>query len=275
MTRDPHAYTVKTLTKFFVKQALFRSEGWIICSLSLVSYAAHTINALRSIESNAFIVSDNLFEIPVFTSAVLVSLLTTLLLITHVMREFNNGVYESYLYGPVDPTAYVQSVFLTYGVVNFLAVVVFPLLWVVSAALVIGIPISPATVVLVGAAYLLANTILLIALFFASVARRSRSALWCTLLFQGGTIGVLAADVVISRFLVPVKRTEVDLFAFFRAAFRSLFELSKYVSPYTWYYLLRQHYHYSNMAILYYLFAVAVFHVVFYRLAIVGLRRRL
>lgn len=274
MTLFPRAYTVKTLTGFFIKQVMSRNEGWIICCLSLISCAAHTINALRAIERNSFIVSDNLFEIPIFTSAVLVSVSTAFLLLMHVTREFSSGVYESYLYGPIDPTSYVQSIFLTYGLLNFLAVVLFPLLWISIASLLIGIPISAAAVVMAGAACLLVNTILLIALFFASAAKRSKAALWYTLLFQGSTIGVLTANSLISRFLVPVKRTEADLFLFFREIFHVLFEISKYISPYTQYYLLRRHYHYSRAAILYYLFGILVFHIVFYSLTIVNSRRR-
>ena len=268
------AYTVRALTKFFLRQTIFRVESWIVCTLSLLSYAVHMINAFRSIERNTFLVSGNLFEIPVFTSAVLVSLLTSILLLMHVTKDFNSGVYESYLYGPVDEIAYIQSVFLTYAAVNLLAVVLFPLLWIVGVSLLVGLPISSATVILVLAAYLLANSTLLIALFIGSAARRSRSALWYTLLFHGFTIGLLLADLVVSRFLIPVKRTDVDLFSFFRNTFHALFEISVYFSPYTQLYLLQQHYHHSPQAIFLYLPAIVLVHFVFYFLAVTILRRR-
>jgi hypothetical protein len=236
---------LRVLTKYFLRHLFLRIESWFICSAVLGVFAAYTINALRSITRDLFLVSANIYEQPIYAGVLFACLSTSLLQTQHISRDMDSRVYESYLYGPVDEPAYMISVFTAYSLVNLLAILCFPLLWITLVYFLTGIPpgLAPVSQLIFG--YFLSNLILLIALCIGALVKKSKLALWYLLLFHGVCAGIVLGNTVISKYLIPLKRSDVDMFSLFRIVSQRLFDASLYFSPYTQFYALQKNFYSS------------------------------
>jgi ABC-type multidrug transport system permease subunit len=165
----------------------------------------------------------------------------------HVSRDIDSRIYESYLYGPVDEAAYIISICISYSLVNFLAIICFPLIWILLIALLSGITPSVAVFIELFFGYCLSNLILLIALCIGALAKKSKIAIWYLLLFHVLCIGIVLGNTVVSKYLIPLKRSDVDVFSFFRNISQLLFDVSVYFSPYTQLYLLQKNFYYAPL----------------------------
>jgi hypothetical protein len=247
---SPRGNAVRALTKYFLRHIYFRAEGWIMSSCVLCILAAYTINTLRSVTRDAFVISGNIYEQPIYAAVLFVCVFSSLLQTLHVSRDIDSRVYESYLYGPVDETAYMVSIFISYGLVNFLAILCFPLAWAALVYALSGIPLGFAAFVQLVFGFFLSTLILLIALCIGAAAKRSKLALWYLILFHAAGIGIVAGNRVISKYLIPLKRSDVDMFSFFRNISQYLFDSSLYFSPYTQFYVLQKNFYYSPGSVL-------------------------
>jgi hypothetical protein len=200
---------------------------------------------LRSISRDAFVVSGNIYEQPIYAAVLFVCVFSSLLQTLHVSRDIDSRIYESYLYGPVDETAYIASIFISYSLVNFFAIICFPLLWIGLVYLLSGIPLGLAPFIQLVFGCFLSNLILLIALCICAAAKRSKLALWYLILFHVVGIGIVLGNTVISKYLIPLKRSDVDMFSFFRNVSQFFFDASLYFSPYTQFYVLQKNFYYS------------------------------
>jgi hypothetical protein len=213
-------------------------------------FSLYTINTLRSVVRDAFVISTNIYELPIYAGVLFVCVFSSLLQMVHVSRDIDSRVYESYLYGPVDEAAYIVSILIAYSLVNFFAVIFFPLLWIVLAYILTGIPPGFVPVAQLFFGYCLSNLILCIALCIGAAAKKSKSALWYLLLYHAAGIGIVLGNTVISQYLIPLKRSDVDMFSFLRNISQTLFDASLYFSPYTQFYALQKNFYYSPAMVL-------------------------
>jgi hypothetical protein len=211
----------------------------------LLIFAAYMINAFRTITRDQFIAVSNIYEQPIYVSVIFVCVFSSFLQMLHVSRDIDSRTFESYLYGPVDETAYIISIFMSYSSINFLSIVCFPFLWIFGNFILTGIPVGPDSLIQLIFGYCLSNLILLIALCIGALAKKQKIAIWYLLLFHVILIGIILGNTVISKYLVPLKRSDVDLFSFFRNVFHFVYNSSIYFSPYTQFFLLQKNFHYS------------------------------
>jgi len=237
--------TVRTLIKYFLKHLFIRIESWFMFSAVLLIFSVYIINAIRSVTKDVFIVSLNIYEQPIFAAVIFVCVFSSFLQMLHVSRDIDSRIYESYLYGPVNETAYIISIFTSYSLMNFLAIVCFPFLWILLIFALLGIAPTSVVFAQIIFGYFLSNLILLIALCIGAMAKKSKLAIWYLLLFHVLCTGIVLGDTVVSKYLIPLKRSDVDMFSFFRNISRILFDASVYFSPYTQYYLFQKRFYYS------------------------------
>ncbi|QQO11163.1 hypothetical protein [Breznakiella homolactica] len=241
--------TIKVLTKYFIRNIAFRFESWFLFVSVLLIFSGFTINALRSVAKDMFIVTSNIYEQPIFAGVLFVCVFSSFLQMLHISRDIDSRIYESYLYGPVDESSYIISIFVSYSLMNCVAVFVLPLLWITAVYLLAGIPVTAAAVLQILIGYVLSNLILTIAMCIGALAKKSKLALWYLLLFHVVCIGIILGNTVISTYLVPVKRTDVDVFSFFRVVSQSLYDASVYFSPYTQFYILQKNFSYGILPV--------------------------
>ena len=248
--------TIKILIKYFVKSFCSRIEIWLMFSIVLLVFSIFCINTIRSVTKDVFVVSANIYEQSIFASVVFVCVFSSLLQTLHISKDIDSRVYESYLYGPVDETCYIISIFVSYSIVNFFAIVCFPLTWILLITFLVGIVPSATAIISILFGYLLSNLILFIAMCIGAATRKSKLAIWYLLLFHVTCIGIVLGDTIVSKYLLPLKRSDVDLFSFFRSISHFLFNLSVYFSPYTQFYIFQKNIYHSKLILL--IFPVAV-----------------
>ena len=232
--------TVKTLVKFFLKSLYARIEIWLMFSSVLLIFAVFTINTVRSVTKDVFVVSANIYEQPIYAGVIFVCIFSSFLQVLHISRDIDYRIYESYLYGPVDETSYIISIFATYSFVNFMAIICFPLGWILLIAFLVGIVPSTAAFVEILFGYFLSNLILLITMCIGAAVKKSKFAIWHLLLFHVVCTGIVFGNTVVSKYLIPLKRSDLDMFSFFRNFSHLLFDVSMYFSPYTQFYLFQK-----------------------------------
>jgi hypothetical protein len=145
----------------------------------------------------------------------------------------------------VDETAYITAVFLGYTAVNFLGIICFPLLWMFFVFLITGIQCGWVTVIQLLFGYCLSNLVLSIAMCIGALVKKSKFAIWYLLLFHLIGIGIVLGNTIISKYLIPLKRSDLDLFSFFRNISTLLYKMSIYFSPYSQFFQLQKNFHYS------------------------------
>jgi ABC-type transport system involved in multi-copper enzyme maturation permease subunit len=163
----------------------------------------------------------------------------------HVSRDIDSRTYESYLYGMVDEAAYINAFFLSYTAVNFLGIICFPLLWMFIVFLISGIQCGWAAVIQLLFGYCLSNLVLSIAMCIGALAKKSKFAIWYLLLFHLIGTGIVFGNTVISKYLIPLKRSDLDFFSFFRNISNFLYGASVYFSPYSQFFQMQKNFHYS------------------------------
>ena len=244
--------TVKTLTKYFLKSLYARAEIWLMFTSVLLVFAVFIINTARSVNRDLFVVSPNIYEGPIYISVIFVCIFSSYLQVLHISRDIDSRVYESYLYGPVDEISYIAGIFITYSLINLIAIVFLPFMWILIITLLMGLLPSAAAFAGLIYGYFLSNLILFITMCIAAAAKKSKLSILYLLIFHFICTGIVLADTVISRFLIPLRRSDVDMFSFFRRLFHTLFEISVYFSPYTQFFLFLQNfYHYLSMAVIF------------------------
>jgi hypothetical protein len=211
----------------------------------LFIFAAYMINAFRTITRDQFIVASNIYERPIYVSVIFVCVFSSFLQMLHVSRDIDSRTFESYLYGPVDEDAYIVSVFISYSTINFCSIICFPFFWIFCNFLLTGIPVLPESLVQLLFGYCLSNLILLIAMCIGALAKKSKTGIWYLLMFHVILIGIVLGNTVISKYLIPLKRSDVDLFSFFRNIINLFYRGSVYFSPYTQFFLFQKNFHYS------------------------------
>jgi hypothetical protein len=145
----------------------------------------------------------------------------------------------------VDETAYTNAIFLSYTAVNFLGIVCFPLLWMFLVFLITGIQCGQAAVVQLLFGYCLSNLVLSIALCIGALAKKSKVAIWYLLLFHLIGTGIVLGNTVISKYLIPLKRSDLDFFSFFRNISSMFYKASLYFSPYSQFFQFQKNFYYS------------------------------
>ncbi len=230
--------TIKILTKYFLSNQIYRIDLWIVSSTSLLILSIFAINTLRTVQKDVFIISNSIYSIGIFLIACFQGLFISSMAIIKIARDFDSRVYETYLYGPVDNFCYLLSIVITFTLINVLISVFFPIIWLVILFFLTGIPLIASDVVQLVMGSLVVETMLMLGLVFSTRETKESSALWINVIVQVFLIGVIFAHTVISKYLIPIKRTDIDLFKFFRDLFGFLFSFSRFISPHTNLYLL-------------------------------------
>ena len=236
---------IKTLTKYFLKYLFTRIEIWIMFSAVLLIFSVYIINTIKTVSREVFIVSQNIYEQPIYAAVIFVCVFSSFLQVIHISRDMDNRVYESYLYGPVNETSYIASIFIVYSLTNFLGIVCFPIVWILLNSLLLGIVPFLLVFLQIFFGYVISNLVLLIAMCIGAAAKKSKLAIWYLLLFHAVCTGIIIINTVVSEYLIPVRRSDIDLFSFFRNISQLVFDASLYFSPYTQFYLFQKRFFYS------------------------------
>lgn len=231
--------SIKILTKHFLKTHLNRIDIWILASVCLLVFSIYALNTIRTIHKDMYIISDGIYVMPTFLVTCLLAMFLSFLSIMKVSKDFDSRIYETYLYGPVDEFCYLTSVVITYTLINFGITFVFPTVWLFLLSFFTGIPVTGIAIMELLLGMSVVETMLLLGLVFVAKSVKERNSLWIVLIIQVFYIGIIFAHTVVSTYLIPLKRTDIDVFGFFRDVFSFLFALSRYFSPYTSMFLIQ------------------------------------
>ncbi|MEA4866853.1 MAG: hypothetical protein VB088_15820 [Sphaerochaeta sp.] len=231
--------SIKVLAKHFLKTHLNRIDIWILASACLLVFSIYALNTIRTIHKDMFIISDGIYIMPTFLITCLLSMFISLLSIMKVSKDFDSRIYETYLYGPVDDLCYLTSVVITYTLINFGITFVLPLVWLFLLYFLTGIPVTGIAIMELLLGMSVVETMFLLGLVFVAKSEKERNSLWIVLILQFFLIGIIFAHMVVSTYLIPLKRTDIDVFKFFRDVFSFLFTSSRYISPYTSMFLIQ------------------------------------
>ena len=247
MTAILRGNSFKVLVKYFLKHSFHRFESWFMGSAVLLIFAGYTVNSIRSIVQDKFIVTANIYQEPVFFAVLFVCVFLSFLEIIHVSRDLDSRIFESYLYGPVDELLYAVSIFVSYSVVAFLSVFALPLVWMFILRIISGFTFLSGAAAQLFYGYMMVNLFLGIAMCIGAGVRKSKTATWYLLLLHLVLTGIILGNTVVAKYLVPMERTGTDVFSFFRNVFQYLYSASLYFSPYTLFFEMQRNYGQSRV----------------------------
>jgi len=231
--------SIKILTKYFLKTHLNRIDIWLLASACLFVFSLFALNTIRTIHKDIFIISDGIYAMPTFLVSCLLSIFISFLSIMKVSKDFDSRIYETYLYGPVDDLCYLTSVVITYTLINFGITFLLPTVWLFLLFFLTGIPVTSIAIIELFVGMSVVETMFLLGLVFVAKSEKERNSVWVVLILQIFYIGIIFAHTVVSKYLIPIKRTDIDVFKFFRDVFSFLYASSRYLSPFTSMFLIQ------------------------------------
>lgn len=257
-----------------MKDILRRKETPIIMSVTLLIYAVFSINSITSIQKEFFVITQNFYSSPIFVSFIFNSVVISLMLTIHVARDIDSRVFESYLYGPVDEKTYILSIFISYSILCALTIIILPIIWILIFNLISGFEITIYIIIELLITYIASCLVLFIGFLLCAIVKRAKNALFYLLGIHLLLIGIIVGNQIVSQYLIPIKKTDADVFSFFRILFAKLYELSSYFSPYTGIYILQSTHFYQPINILLTLLVITVALFLSYFLTLKAFQRR-
>ncbi len=231
--------STRILIRHFLISHLSRVDIWLLASATMLLFSIFSLNTIKTIHKDMFIISSGLYSMPIFVSTCLLSIFLTFLSMTKIAKDFDSRIYETYLYGPVDDVCYLLSIVITYTIINVIMTLILPIFWLLALYMFTGIPVTGKAVIELILGMVVVETIFLLGLVLVIKREKERNSIWSILIVQLLLIAIIFAHTVVSKYLVPIKLTDVDIFRFFRDVFSFLFSLSRFISPYTFMFLIQ------------------------------------
>ncbi|HEY59151.1 MAG TPA: ABC transporter permease subunit [Anaerolineae bacterium] len=235
MEKSANKYRLHAINILQKQVSLYKFWGigiFIVMAAAFAISSLILVNALKYTETNIVMVKKQPLLLPIMVNAVLISLYLALLSSANVSREYDKGIIELLMYGPVDEASFIIGNFLAYLKIFILSLVT-ALVWSNLCIWLLNLTFHWNILALFLASIFMAAQLISLGLLTATWGGKTRSALVYFVLITLFLASIKIADTIVVGLVQVNSSTINDPLLIVRDVLAFINSIIRWISPYS------------------------------------------